>query len=66
MKVLHGDKVKVRASNGLPQVLMFADIGDRAGVLMLDAKQARRLARKINMAASAIEIRELQGEGVHR
>jgi len=58
MKALHDDKVKVSPKPMFDQVWLSTVIDDVEGELMLTPKQARKLARKINQAASAIEIRQ--------
>lgn len=59
MKAKHNDEVWVSASKTYPEVWIDVDFdGGQKDTLMLSAKKARRLARKLNRAASAIEIRE--------
>jgi len=59
MKAKHNDTVKVSASKSYPEVWIDVafDGGDN-DTLMMSAKKARKLARKLNQAASVIEIRE--------
>lgn len=57
MKDLHGDKIKVEKSIWSEAVYIhFKDEDNEIG-MRLDAKKARKLARKLNRLASAIEIR---------
>lgn len=58
MRVEHDDKIKVKAVNAIPEVLIETVIDGREGIMFLTALQARRLARKINRAARVVEIRE--------
>ena len=60
MKVKYGDKIKCRRVVGSDSIAVKAyGPGDRVfSASFMTAEQARRLARKLNQAASAIEIRE--------
>lgn len=56
MKDNYGDKIKV--TNGGDHVTVRFQTDAQGIPMMLSAKKARKLARKINQAASAVEIRE--------